>query len=431
MRRQLSPTLALIAVTVASALIATSNLHAATKEQVLHTFNGKKGGSDSYSSLISDSAGNLFGTTQRGGDLSVCDGAGCGVVFKLTPSANGKWKETVLYTFSGARDGGFPSSGLSFDPAGNLYGTTELGGNMSTRLCQESGCGVVFKLTPGSDGHWHHSVLHSFNGKDGSSPLAGVIFDEPGNLYGTTAGGGDAQGHGLVFELKSTTNGKWKETVLYRFTGGTDGALPYAGVIFDKNGNLYGTTDSGGDLPDCNGFGCGLVFQLTPAANGRWKENVLHTFTGGVDGSTPFDLVFDTAGNLYSTTNSGGKLGNGTAFQLSPSSGGGWKKTILHNFGGAKDGGGPGAGLILDPAGNLYGTTIFGGRSCGSGCGIVFKLTPASNGHWSEHILYNFHGGNDGGGPSADLAIDSAGNLYGTTPLGGAHNAGVVFEVSP
>lgn len=428
---QLSRTLASIAVIVAFATIAASNLRAARKEKVLHAFNGGKGGSDSYSSLVFDSLGNLYGTTQRGGDLTPCDGAGCGVVFKLSPSSNGKWKETVLHTFSGGKDGAFPSAGLTFDSAGNLYGTTELGGNTSAPLCQESGCGVVFKLTPDSSGHWKESVLHSFNGNDGDAPFAGVIFDASGNLYGTTVGGGDTQGHGVVFQLTPTANGKWKETVLHRFTGGKDGALPFAGVIFDKNGNLYGTADSGGDLSNCLGSGCGVVFRLTPGSRGKWKENVLHAFAGGKDGATPFDLVLDSAGNLYSTTNSGGKLGNGTAFQLSPSTGGGWKKTTLHNFGGSGDGGGPGAGLILDAAGNLYGTTIFGGQSCGSGCGIVFELTPTSNDHWKERILYSFRGGDDGGAPSADLTIDSGGNLYGTTPGGGAHNAGVVFEVSP
>jgi uncharacterized repeat protein (TIGR03803 family) len=173
------------------------------------------------------------------------------------------------------------------------------------------------------------------------------------------------------------------------------------------------------------------VFQLTPNSNGKWKETVLHTFAGGKDGATPFDLVLDPAGNLYSTTNSGGTQGNGTAFQLSPSAAGDWKKTVLHNFGSTGDGGGPGAGLTLDATGNLYGTTVYGGSGCGNGCGIVFKLTPTSSGHWKEHVLYSFRGGDDGVAPFADLTTDTLGNLYGTTSLGGPHGAGVVFEVSP
>ena len=424
---QLSRTLAFVAFTV----IATSSLRAAAKEKVLYAFNGGKGGADSYSSLIFDSTGNLYGTTQRGGHLSDCDGVGCGVVFKLTPDSSGKWKETVLYTFHGGKDGAFPSAGLTLDPAGNLYGTAQLGGSTSGSLCQISGCGVVFKLVPGSGGTWKEIVLHSFNGKDGSAPFAPVIFDTAGNLYGTTASGGNSRGNGVVFQLTPDSKGKWKETVLHLFTGGKDGALPFAAVISDTNGNLYGTTEGGGNLSDCAGFGCGVVYQLTPDSNGKWKETVLHTFAGGTDGATPFDLVLDPAGNLYGTTNSGGTQGNGTAFELSPSSGGGWKKTVLHNFGRPGDGGGPGAGLILEPTGNLYGTTIYGGSSCGSGCGTIFELKPTSNGHWREQILYTFRGGTDGAAPAADLTIGPGGNLYGTTPSGGAHNVGVVFEVSP
>jgi uncharacterized repeat protein (TIGR03803 family) len=428
---KLSRTLASIAVIVGFTAITTSSFCAAAKEKVLHAFSNRNSGANSYSSLIFDSDGNLYGTTQRGGELSVCDGVGCGVVFKLTPASKGQWKETVLYTFHGGKDGAFPSAGLTFDSAGNLYGTAELGGDTSAPLCQTSGCGVVFKLTPDSTGHWRQSVLHRFSGKDGANPFARVTFDLSGNLYGTTVGGGNTRGDGVAFRLALDSKGKWKETVLHRFTGGKDGALPFAGVILDAAGNLYGATYGGGNLSDCSGFGCGVVFQLTPSSNGPWKENVLHTFAGGKDGATPYDLVLDSVGNLYSTTNSGGTQGNGTAFELSPSSGGRWKKTVLHNFGRAGDGGGPGAGLILDTAGNLYGTTIYGGSSCGSGCGIIFKLTPLSNGHWQEHVLYSFRGGNDGGAPAADLAFDPAGNLFGTTPFGGVHNVGVVFEVSP
>ncbi len=407
-----------------------TSAHAATKEKVLHAFNGAKDGANSYASLVLDSAGNLYGTTQKGGDLTVCDAAGCGIVFKLTQGSNGKWKETVIHTFSGGSDGAFPSAGLIFDASGNLYGTAGLGGNLSAKPCVESGCGVVFKLTPTSGGHWKESVLHAFNGNDGAQPFDRLIFDTAGNLFGTTVSGGDAAGHGVVFELTPDAKGKWKETVLHRFTGGKDGALPYAGVILDKAGNVYGSTSGGGNLSGCAGFGCGVVFRLTRESSGKWKEAVLHAFAGGKDGASPYDLISDSAGNLFSTTNSGGSAGNGTAFQLSRSSGGKWKKTILHNFGKPGDGGGPGAGLILDAAGALYGTTIYGGSSCGSGCGIVFKLTSGSNGQWKERILYSFLGGNDGGAPSADLMIEPSGNLYGTTAGGGSSSAGVVFEVS-
>src|SRR5579885_3073315 len=217
------------------ALIAFSGAaYGASKEKVLHAFAGGKTGATEFSSLIFDSAGNLYGTAQRGGDMSVCDDAGCGVVFKLTPNAGGKWKETVLYTFSGGKDGAFPSAALTLDSSGNLYGTTANGGSMSGQLCQESGCGVVFELSP-VGGRWKLIVLHRFHGKDGSQPFAPVTFDTAGNLYGTTASGGGTGGNGVVYKLTPGSNGEWKETVLHAFAGGNDGASPLTGVVLDES----------------------------------------------------------------------------------------------------------------------------------------------------------------------------------------------------
>jgi uncharacterized repeat protein (TIGR03803 family) len=229
-------------------------------ETVLHAFCLQDGCDDGalpiYTGLIFDQTGNLYGTTGYGGNLSQCNGIGCGVVFQLTPNANGAWTENVLHRFSSINShGGFhPYDSLIFDQAGNLYGTTEEGDNLS--LCYHFGCGVVFQLTPGTEGSWKEEVLHSFGGRDGSIPYASLIFDHSGNLYGTTTAGG-ADRFGVVFKLAPNSNGGWDETVLHDFYD-NPGAVPNAGVIFDGAGNLYGTT--GGD----GGNTFGSVFEITP-----------------------------------------------------------------------------------------------------------------------------------------------------------------------
>ena len=226
---------------------------------MLHSFNGKDG-NDPASGLIFDSSGNLYGTTMAGGNVNYCYGNGCGTVFKLVPGADGKWTHTVLHSFRG-RDGDLPSSTLVLDTAGNLYGTTEEGGDLNSNTCLGYGCGIVFMLTPRTNGSWSEQVLHRFHGwTDGFYPTAGLIFDAAGNLYGTTWYGGN------VFKLVPGTNGKWTETVLHAFNG-NDGSFPFAGLAFDASGNLYGTTEYGGKLNNCQseyGNGCGVVFEITP-----------------------------------------------------------------------------------------------------------------------------------------------------------------------
>lgn len=325
-------------------------------------------------------------------------------VFMLTPGAWAQYK--TLHKFRGGRGGNGPLADLIFDAAGNLYGTTNGGGAHKA--------GTVFELTPAATGGWTESVLYSFTGgADGANPQAGLIFDQSGNLYGT-AGNGGADGFGAVFELTQKSSG-WIETVLYSFTGGADGAGPLASLIFDGSGNLYSTTWGGG------AYGGGVVFELTPTSTG-WNESVLYTFTNGSDAG----LIFDSAGNLYGVTWYGGTYGWGTVFKLAPNSDGSWTESVLHEFKGDKDGAHPRARLIFDSAGNLYGTAA---NEYASGFGIVFKLVPNSDGTWTKHTLHQFTGGKDGANPRADLTFDSAGNLYGVAYDGGAYGYGTVFKL--
>jgi uncharacterized repeat protein (TIGR03803 family) len=313
-------------------------------------------------------------------------------------------------------------AGLLLDSADNLYGTT-VGGGAYER-------GTVFELTYSSNGSWIKHVLHDFaGGKDGEYPYASPIFDAAGNLYGTTRYGG-ASGNGTVFELTPESNGKWTERVLFQFTGGKDGSQPWSGLILDSTGNLYGTTSGGGNSSDCAYSSCGVVFELTPSANGDWKEKVLHAFTGKDGGSPLASLVFDGEGNLYGTTEWDSVYSGGTAFELAHDSNGGWTEHVLHRFSRGSDGGNPVAGLVLNVAGHLYGTTEFGGHCGESGCGVVFELTHTSNGRWTEHVLHNFTGGVDGSVPLAGVIFDHVGNLYGTTSQGMSSN-GTVFELTP
>jgi uncharacterized repeat protein (TIGR03803 family) len=414
-------------------------------ERVLHKFSGGRDGAEPSASLISDQTGNLYTTTSAGGGGG-CDymEIGCGAVVKLRRGTGSEWTAENLYQFT-ASDGFDPVSTLIADNSGNFYGTTNAGGkgpgyfeDIGGQDCPY-GCGTVFRLTRSSGGHWSRSVLYSFTGinGDGSFPWGSLIFDAAGNLYGTTEWGG-AFGSGTVFELIPDSGGRWKEIVLYSFTGHSDGGLPVAGLIFDAAGNLYGTTSAGG----VGTYGSGTVFELSPAGN-TWKETVLYGFTGtNGDGAIPTaSLIFDAAGNLYGTTSLGGGgdcgIGHcGTAFELSPVQGG-WKETVLHAFIAANgDGAGPQGSLVIDDAGDLYGTTWEGGigSSCPggfTGCGTVFKLTRKTGNTWKETIVHNF-GSYDGDGdfPAGGLAFDLAGNLYGTTK-GGTKGSGTVFKLTP
>jgi uncharacterized repeat protein (TIGR03803 family) len=352
---------------------------------VLYRFTGGDDGGYPAGGVLQDSAGNLYGTTIGGGS------AGMGVVFKLDSSGH----ETVLHTFTGA-DGAYPQGDLIQDSAGNLYGTTSYGGPTSAQA------GVVYKLDPKGN----LTVLYSFTGgNDGGYPSVGVTRDSAGNLYGTTGGG--STGYGVVYKLDPMGN----ETVLYNFTGGADGGNPIAGVTLDAGGNLYGTANDGGSSVVYGGLG--VVFKLDADGN----ETVLHTFTGK-DGAYPSaGVTLDSAGNLYGATGSGGTANLGALFKLDTVG----QYTVLFGFP-TTDGANPVAGVIEDSAGNLYGTTTGGGTE---NAGLVFKVS--TNGH--ETVLYTFTGGADGADPQGGLIQDAAGNFYGTTSLGGAAGAGVVFKL--
>ena len=348
---------------------------------------------------------------------------------------------TVLYTFTGGLDGAMPASPPTPDAAGNLYGTTVTGGS--------HGQGTVYKLS--SSGA--ESVLHSFTGgADGSYPYASLLSDRAGNLVGTTHNGGAhnfgtlfmvaASGAGKVLHSFSPAEGYWpsalvrdgagnfygttylggeagfgtvfkldragNETVLYSFTGGTDGSLPAGGVVRDPAGNLYGTTTGGGT------FGAGVVFKVDSGGT----FNVLYSFSGGADGGAPSaGLVLDPAGNLYGTAIAGGASGQGVVFRIDPAQ----QETVLHSFNGT-DGGGPYGGLVRDLAGNLYGTTYFGGAQSE---GVVYGMRPDG----MFRVLHSFTGGTDGADPKAGLLFYK-GAIYGTTSYGGSHLAGVVFKIS-
>ena len=296
---------------------------------------------------------------------------------------------------------------MIIDAAGNLYGTTSVGG--------ASNAGTVFKVT----GKGQETVLYSFTGgTDGANPVAALVMDAAGRLYGTTSAGG-SKGNGTVFRLARGKTG-WKEEVLYRFGSGTDGTIPVAGVTLDATGNLYGTASAGGT------HGYGTVFQLKPSKSG-WKENILHDFEGGDDGTVPYaGLIIDQSGNFYGAATGGGTGGGGTVFKLTPSSGR-WKFTVLYSLTGWTISG-TFRNLLLDTSGALYGTTHCDGANA---AGTVYKLTPSRKGSWTYTSLYVFTGGTDGLFSYSNPVLDKQGNLYGTTNLGGANGFGVVFKVKP
>ncbi len=293
------------------------------------------------------------------------------ITLVLAPAAGAASKYKVLHRFhGGANDGSEPLVGLILDAAGNLYGTTFGGGAF--------GYGAAFKLTPNADGSWTESVLHSFTSSDGSYPYAGLIFDAAGNLYGTTEFGGGG-GYGTVFKLTPNADGSWTESVLHWFHG-RDGSYPRAGLTFDAAGNLYGTTSGGG------AFGYGAAFKLTPNADGSWTERVLHSFNGS-DGAYPYaGLTFDAAGNLYGTTSEGGASGNGTVFKLTPNADGSWTESVLHSFS-SSDGAYPWAGAHLRRSGK---SLRHDPHRRPPGGGTVFKLAPNQDGSWTESVLHSF-----------------------------------------
>ncbi len=380
---------------LAFAVISFSTLASATaNETVIYSFNCGPNNCGLDGPLARDSAGNLYGTTFLGGSTTCYGGQGCGTVYELSPDGQGGWIETTIYEFQGGSDGSNPISGVILDVAGNLYGTTQGGG--------PNNGGTVFTLTHSAKG-WTESILGNFSSETLGQAPNGLVFDDAGNLYGTTYAGGtncNNQGCGTVFELSPTDNG-WAQTVLYNFNQQPDAAYPSSSLVFDHLGNLYGTTQGGG------AYGYGAVFTLKKSSAG-WKEGVLWNFTSGEDGAQPLSVVVYQSA-LYGTTTSGGNFNVGTIFQLTPALGN-WNMNVIHTFTGGNDGGVPFAGL-LKAGNNLYGTTFLGGLH---EYGTVFQLHSQSDGTWNENVIYSFTGGNDGGNPANQL-IAGPGSLFGTT----------------
>jgi uncharacterized repeat protein (TIGR03803 family) len=411
-------------------LVLPAQLHAQIFK-VLHTFTGPDG-AQPLGTLSLDNAGDIYGTTGIGGSGTKCpnfSNSGCGTAFMLNEAG----EEVGLYSFNGANGAG-PYAGLFRDASGNFFGTTIAGGT-DGQACggvQGFGCGVAFRLSKTGK-----EIAYKFKGTpDGYAPESLLTEDAEGNLLGTTYQGG-ANALGAVFKIDAKGN----ETILHSFAGppegGGDGAFSYEGVIMDAAGNLYGVTFGGG------AYGAGVVYELGPGG----EETLLYSFTGLSDGSDPDSvLLLDSQGNLYGTTEGGGSspecfsiTGCGVVFELSPQPGGSWKETVLYTFcslSDCTDGQEPGSGpLVRDSAGKIYGTTYLGGvyRNCnGDACGVVFELDATGK----ETVLHSFTGGSDGANPVAGLTKDGSAGLYGTTQQGGATcfpslSCGVVFKITP
>ena len=427
----------------------------AAKYQVNYRFQGGADAAYPFAGLVADKDGNLYGTTYRGGrDSGLCQADdGCGTVFQLKPPTkqSGNWTESVIYKFGPFAH---PAASLIIDQAGNLYGTTPAAGESDNgtvfELKRPTALGAAWTRI---------TLYSFAGGNDGATPVSSLVFDKAGNIYGTTEFGGggpcmifqEGSGCGTVFQLTPPTKpgGAWKESVLYRFIPAND--YPLAGLIFDSQGNLYGTT--AGDLS----ASFGTVFQLVPPAErgGSWTQTTLYYFGSFQnDGVTPAgSLILNGEGNLFGTTSAGGTdnatfclnqstVGYGAVFELerSGSAGGSWKEKVLYAFSGGSDGACPEAALIADNAGKLYGTAAQGGSESGvcadiGGCGTLFQLKPSAGG-WTEVTLHQFAAGVDGLEPLSTLIFGKGGRLFGTTAGGGGTCAfnvpcGTVFSRIP
>jgi uncharacterized repeat protein (TIGR03803 family) len=383
--------------------------------EVLYRFSGGADGGNPHGPLVEDSAGNLYGTAEYGGD------AGVGVVFRLSLSKTGKWKEAVLHSFGGAGDGAYPAPGLAQDSQGNFFGATFSGGS--------GGGGVVFELSPGTHGTWNYSVLFGFGSADsggGSNPSGSLALDPGGNLYGTTQLGGmvtctNFPGPcGVVFELSPARGGGWTENVLYSFRGPPDGSFPYASPILDGSGNLYGATSEGGK-GKCNDgegtvIGCGTVFELAPSKNG-WSESLLYQFSATEQNAPGSPLVFGADGSLYG-------VAGYDVFRLKHGARG-WKKTTIHEFTEGIAGTIPSSGAVFDSAGDLYGTTTSSGLD---GFSTVYELLPRQGGAWKRVTLARLGKGFDSDQPRGGVLIAADGAIYGAAS--GTSAKGYVFRVA-
>ena len=379
----------------------------ATTTDVIFSFE-EDNGEYADTDLETDNAGNIYGTTVLGGDH------GSGTVFQLSPTPNG-WVQNVLYSFTGGVDGGEPYKGVSIDRQGNLYGTAVTGGSGAC----EGGCGVAYKLT-NSNGTWTQTVIHAFTGgDDGSGPGARVTVDSSGNVYGMTPTAG-TYGAGTIYKIHPQGS-SWSFQVIHTFTGGTDGASGSAGRMLLNHRRLYGAVTAGG------AYGSGVVFELTPTAVGEWDFKTLYSFRGQPDGSFPYGALLRTSGKLYGTTYYGGANGIGSVYEMSPRQSGEWSERVIYSFQNGSDGNSPISNLVRDNAGNLFGTTSEGG----SGSGTIFKLSPTGSGQWTESVVHAFAGPPDGGFSYNGMVVDRSGNFYGATVHGGTNDDGCVYQFTP
>jgi uncharacterized repeat protein (TIGR03803 family) len=384
----------------------------ATTTDVIFSFE-EDNGEYADTDLETDNAGNIYGTTVLGGEF------GGGTVFQLRPTSNG-WEHTVLYSFTGGADGGEPYKGVTIDRKGNLYGTAVTGGSGGC----EGGCGVVYKLSK-SGGTWNQTIIHAFTGgDDGSGPGARVTVDRSGTVYGMTPTGG-ANGVGTIYKIRPHA-GSWDFQVIHAFTGGADGAAGSAGRMLLLDGRLYGAATAGGV------HGSGVVFELTPPVSaagksGEWSFRTLYSFHGQPDGSFPYGALLSASGKIYGTTYYGGANGIGAAYELSPRSVGEWDERVIYSFQPGSDGNSPISNLVRDTAGNLYGTTSEGGL----GTGTIFKLAPSGGGQWTESVVHPFEGPPDGGFSYNGMVVDQFGNFYGATVHGGTDDDGCVYQFTP
>jgi hypothetical protein len=463
--KTIQPRIALLAIIVAHSAAAQAPAYA-----VLYSFQGPPDGAQPVGGVILGKDGALYGATSGGGANLCYNGISqpsCGTVFQLTAGSGASWKETIIHNFAGG-DGAEPNASLVFSGSGSLYGTTPTGGNGSAY-----GDGTIFELTPPAvaGGKWKETVLYNFTGGGGHSaqnegPNGPVYVGPDGALYTTAQGAAKDQVGAILGAVgvllpPTAPGGSRTEYVLNYFgdggqLGGASGALPLSGVVA-KNGSLFGTTWSAGDIY-CSVFGCGVVYRLTPPATGSgWTETVIHSFTGPPDGEFPqAALTVAPDGVLYGTTMFGGSgactgdggvfQGCGTVFKLTPpaAEGGSWTESVIHSFSGTNgDGANPAASLVVGKDGVLYGTTQTGGSDMApcptsyvtsGGCGTVFVLTPptASGEPWKEHVLHAFSNQNgDGAYPTASLALSAGGVLFGTTSAGGTAGMGTVFAIKP
>jgi len=391
-------------VALIAVLLCASFAWAGPGERTIYEFPGGSSGLEPFGTMIFDKTGSLYGLAAGGGANNA------GAVFKLTPSETGSWTESVIYSFLSYPD--YPA--LAFDSTGNLYGTLAGGGG--------NGCGIIYQLVPGSEG-WTENTVFSFNGTTNGCVPTGLVFDTAtGSLFGVASEGGAYNG-GIAFALTPVEGGGWNFSVIHSFGFGTDGSYPVASPTLDASGNLYGTTYYGGSYSD------GTVFRITYGTDG-WSESVLYNFTGGDNGyASAAGVIFDRHGNLYGTTDEpGGGDDVGNVYKLTPTKGD-WAIHVIHTFTGGPDGGNPsGYNLAIDGAGNLYGMTYVGGLY---NYGTAYKLSPSTGGKWTETVLHAFTNGDDGGYPYSGMVLNSSGNLFGTTGAGGAYGDGVVFEVRP